>query len=140
MNENPQSNAVWEDKLTWFKSSSQYRALDTIDGEPMEVEWNISQDSPHCSLSVKSKSSCQKRAYNQKISLDGLSSCRCSTTSHGDLKTMNMNANSAPNSFRFMREDIHQEDGHSSDLDQKRSGILLMKVRQSRRANDDQIQ
>ena len=41
MNENPQSNTVWEDKLTWFKSSSQYRALDTIDGEPMEFEWNI---------------------------------------------------------------------------------------------------
>ena len=41
LNENPQSNTVWEDKLTWFKSSSQYRALDTIDGEPMEFEWNI---------------------------------------------------------------------------------------------------
>ena len=41
MSENPLSNIVWEDKLTWFKSSSQYRALDTIDGEPMELEWNI---------------------------------------------------------------------------------------------------
>ena len=41
MSENPQSNTVWEDKLTWFKSSSQYRTLDTIDGEPMEFEWNI---------------------------------------------------------------------------------------------------
>ena len=41
MNENPLSNVVWEDKLTWFKSSSQYRTLDTIDGEPMEFEWNI---------------------------------------------------------------------------------------------------
>ena len=41
MNENPQSNTVWEDKLTCFKSSSQYRTLDTIDGEPMELEWNI---------------------------------------------------------------------------------------------------
>ena len=37
----PKSNTVWEDKLTWFKSSSQYRTLDTIDGEPMELEWNI---------------------------------------------------------------------------------------------------
>ena len=26
---------------TWFKSSSRYSALDTIDGEPMEFEWNI---------------------------------------------------------------------------------------------------
>ena len=34
-------NTVWEDKLTWFKSSSQYRTLDTIDGEPMEFEWNV---------------------------------------------------------------------------------------------------
>ena len=41
MNENPQSNTVWEDKLTWFKDSSQYRTLNTIDGEPMEFEWNI---------------------------------------------------------------------------------------------------
>ena len=41
MNENPQSNTVWEDKLTWFKSSPKYRTLDTTDGEPMEFEWNI---------------------------------------------------------------------------------------------------
>ena len=33
MNQKPQ--------LMWFKSSSEYRALDTIDGEPMEFEWNI---------------------------------------------------------------------------------------------------
>ena len=25
----------------WFRRSSEYRALDTIDGEPMEFEWNI---------------------------------------------------------------------------------------------------
>ena len=34
MNENPQSNTAWEDKLTWFKNSPQYRALDTNDGSP----------------------------------------------------------------------------------------------------------
>ena len=28
VNENPQSNVVWEDKLTWFQSASQYGALD----------------------------------------------------------------------------------------------------------------
>ena len=47
-------------------------------------------------------------------------------TSHGDLKTMNRNAMLTPTSFLFSQEDFHQEDGHSSDLDQKRSGILLM--------------
>ena len=41
VNQNPTSNTVREDKLTWFKSSPQYTALDTIDGEPMEFEWNI---------------------------------------------------------------------------------------------------
>ena len=41
MNENPQSNIAWEDRLTWFKSSLKSRTLDRIDGEPMEFEWNI---------------------------------------------------------------------------------------------------
>ena len=47
-------------------------------------------------------------------------------TSHGDLKTINRNAMLTPTSFLSKQEDFHQEDGHSSDLDQKRSGILLM--------------
>ena len=41
INQNPESNTVWEEKLTWFKSSSKYRTLDRIDGESMESEWNI---------------------------------------------------------------------------------------------------
>ena len=43
MKQNPTSNTVWERQLEWFKDSPQYRTLDTIDGEPMEFEWNISQ-------------------------------------------------------------------------------------------------
>ena len=41
MNENHQTNCAWEDRLTWIKNSSEYRALGTIDGKPMEFEWNI---------------------------------------------------------------------------------------------------
>ena len=41
IHENPQSKIAWEDRLTWFKSSPEYRALDKIDGEPVEFEWNI---------------------------------------------------------------------------------------------------
>ena len=41
MSENALSNVVWEDRWTWFKSSREYRALDRIDGEPIEFEWNI---------------------------------------------------------------------------------------------------
>ena len=40
---------------------------------------------------------------------------------------MNRNAKLTRTSLLSMREDFHQEDGHSSDLDQKRSGMLLMK-------------
>ena len=52
----------------------------------MEFEWNISQDSPHCSSATKSMSSCPKWAIHHN-SKDELSSCRCSTTSYGDLRT-----------------------------------------------------
>ena len=43
-----------------------------------------------------------------------------------------------PTSFLFMREDFHQEDGHSSDLDQKRSGILLMKANHKENGTESQ--
>ena len=41
VNQNPTSNTAWERQLDWFKDSSQYRTLDTINGEPMEFEWDI---------------------------------------------------------------------------------------------------
>ena len=41
MHENPLSNTAWEQRLEWFKSTSEYRNLDRIDGGPMEFEWNI---------------------------------------------------------------------------------------------------
>ena len=41
INENPQSNIAWEDRLTWFKSTPEYRTLDRIDGESIKFEWNI---------------------------------------------------------------------------------------------------
>ena len=40
VNQNQTSNTVWERELGWFKDSSQYRTLDTFDGEPMEFEWD----------------------------------------------------------------------------------------------------
>ena len=39
--ENPQSNDSWEQRLGRLKSSSKYRNIDRIDGEPMEFKWNI---------------------------------------------------------------------------------------------------
>ena len=41
VNQIPTSNTAWEQQLDWFKDSPQKRTLDTIDGEPMEFEWNV---------------------------------------------------------------------------------------------------
>ena len=80
---------------------------------------------------TKSKSNTSTpRANSQKYwqrenSQDGLSSCRCSTTSPVDPKTRK-NANQVLSSFLSVRKDFQQDNGHSSDLDQKRNGIPLM--------------
>ena len=37
----PDIKFCFKRKLIWFKGSPQYRKMDTIDGEPMEFEWNI---------------------------------------------------------------------------------------------------
>ena len=113
-----------------------------------ESRWNssgiFSQDSPHCSSSTKSTSSWSKLAIHN-ILKDELSSCRCSMTSYGDLKTTNRNAMLTPHLCLYLQEDSHQDVGHSSDLDQQRSGLLFFfwqttrRMGQSRRIDDDQI-
>ena len=56
--ENPESNDAWEQRLGWIKPPQNYRNSDRIDGEPMEFEWNIFQDSIRCSSAKKSKVYC----------------------------------------------------------------------------------
>ena len=128
MNEKPQSNGAWEDRLVWFKTSQEYRNLDRIDGEPMEFEWNISQDSTRCSSVKKSKSYRWDQMKHQRISQEGLSSCRCSTTSHGDQETTKLNASQMLNSFLYMPEELEQDNSHFSVLVQRKSGILSVKI------------
>ena len=82
------------------------------------------QDSPHCSSATKSKSYCQDWAkITGRIIL-----CRCSTTSHGDLKTIKKNTNQVLSSLLSKWKDFQQDKCHSSDLDQKRNGIPPMKT------------
>ena len=71
IHENPQSNTAWEQRLEWFKSTPEYRTSDRIDGEPMEFEWNISQDSIRCSSVKKPKVFCSDWEKHQKISQEG---------------------------------------------------------------------
>ena len=89
MNQNPTSNLVG--KKNWVGSKIHNN---TELWKLTESRWNssgiFSQDSPHCSSSTESTSSWTEWA-TQLNSKDELSSCRCLTTSHGDLKTMNRN-------------------------------------------------
>ena len=45
-----------------------------------------------------------------------------------DLKTFKKNASQVLNSFISMRRELEQDNGHSSDLDQRKSGTLLVKT------------
>ena len=47
-------------------------------------------------------------------------------TSYGEVKTMKRNVLLIPHLCLYLQKDFQLEDGHSSDLDQKQSGILLM--------------
>ena len=128
MNENPQSICALEDKLTWFKSSPEYRALDRIDGEPMEFEWNIFPGFTTLQLCYKVQEFLSILNTEPENLLNGSSSCRCSTTSHGDLRTTRKNASKMLNTSLSMQRDSEQVNGHSSDLDRRKSGTLLVKT------------
>ena len=46
---------------------------------------------------------------HQRILQEGSSSCRCSTTSHGDQRTTRQNASQMLNSFLYLQEDFEQD-------------------------------
>ena len=77
VNQNPASNTVWEEQWSWFKDSLQYRNLDTIDGEPMEFEWNIFSGFTTLQLVDKVQQFMNKMGEHQNNAKDELSSCRC---------------------------------------------------------------
>ena len=86
--ENPESTDAWEQRLGWIKSSQHFRNFDRIDGEPLEFEWNVFQDSIRCSSVKKSKVYCTDWEKHQKFSQEEFYSCRCSTTFPVEQKTM----------------------------------------------------
>ena len=77
----------------WFESSSEYRALDTIDGESMEFEWNIFPGFTTLQLCSKvqeflSQISKQSEDFTGRIIFMSMFN-----DISWDLKTMNRNAN-----------------------------------------------
>ena len=63
---------------------------------------------------------------HQRTSQEGLSSCRCSMTSHGDLKTTRKNASQMLNSFLYLPKDFQQDGGHSSVLVQEKEVVFYL--------------
>ena len=106
MNENPQSNIAWEDRLTLFKSSPKYRASDNIDGEPTEFECNVFPGFTTLLLCIKVQELLSRMSVEPENSLGGLSSCRCSTTSHGDPRTTRKKTSQMLNSSLSLRRDL----------------------------------
>ena len=73
--ENSQLNDAWEQRLGWFKSSPEKRNFDTIDGEPMEFEWNNFPEFNTLQLSEEVKSFTVQigrntRKFHRKNSVD----------------------------------------------------------------------
>ena len=58
-----------------------------------------------------------------------------SMTSYGELKTMNRNVLPMSHLCLYLQKDFQQDVGHSSDLDQRQSGIPLTKKEQNFRHN-----
>ena len=120
IHENPQSNDAWEQRLDWFKTPQEYRNLDRIDGEPMEFEWNISPGFTTLQLSQEVKDLLLRLNETPENFTGRISSCRCSTKSHGDQETMKNNASQMLDSFLFLQEDLEQDNGLFSVLVQRK--------------------
>ena len=112
-------------KLSWFKDSPQYRTLDTIDGEPMEFEWNIFPGFTTLQLINKvfellSRLSVAPEKFTGRIIFMTIFN-DILWRSEDNEQECNANATLC----LYMQKDSQQDFGHSSDLDQKRSGTLL---------------
>ena len=128
VNENPKSNIAWEEGLTWFKSSPEYRALDRIDGEPMEFEWNIFPGFTTLELCTKVQELLSRLSVTPEKITGRIIFMSMFNGISWDLKTIKKNGSQVLNSFLSMQRDLEQDNGHSSDLDQKRSGTLLVET------------
>ena len=83
----PQSVQSWLDKIGWSVDSTPYRELDSIDGEPVEFEWRISQ-APTTSQVLDEV---QTHPFNFKDRITCL--CRCTLTFTGTTKETKEGAN-----------------------------------------------
>ena len=111
--------------MSCFKGSPQYRTLDTVDGEPMEFEWNIFPGFTTLQLINKVHEFMTKMGdpsqFKGRIIFMSMFNVISRRSKDNEREC---NANATFVSF-FFQKDSQQDIGHSSDLDQKQSGLLL---------------
>ena len=120
VNEIPKSNIAWEDRLKLFKSSPEYRALDRIDGDPMDFEWKkprihhirVLHQSPRVTVKIERNTG----KFTGRIIFMSM----FNDISWGS-KYNKKNASQVLNSFFSMRRDLEQDGGRSSRLDQRKN-------------------
>ena len=89
--------------------------LNGTDGEPVEFEWNISQDTPYCNCSMR-----LKRRWSEDSEVES-SSCRCTTTLIGQKMETQKTCISNSLEVRAYAHRFPQVIGHSSGQEQKKS-------------------
>ena len=73
MNDSKGAIERWEGQEEEFKMSASYKELIGIDGESIELEWNISQDFRHFRFFKRSRMICENVTSNLKNSRTGVS-------------------------------------------------------------------
>ena len=104
--------------------------MDPIDEEPSEFEWNIFQGFTALQLVHEVQKFMSKMGEPEQFQgriVFKLSSCRCSMTSYGEIKTIKRDVLLIPHLCLCSQKDFQQDVGHSSDLGQRQSGISLTK-------------
>ena len=119
VNQNPTSNTVWEEQLVWFKDSPQYKTLDTIDGEPMEFEWNIFPGFTTLQLISKVQEFMIKMGDPPQFQGRIIFMLMFNDISWRS-EDNEGNAMLTPHLCLYLQKDSQQDVGHSSDLDQKK--------------------
>ena len=105
--------------MTWFKSSSEYRALDKIDEESLEFEWNIFAGINTLQLCNKIQELLSRLSVEPENVTGRIIYMPMFNDISSESKDNEKNTNQVLFSFLSIQEEVHQENVYFSDLDHK---------------------
>ena len=126
VNQNPTSNSVWDEELNCIKDSPQYRTLDTIDAESMEFELKIFPGFTTLQLINKVLEFMSKLDDASELKKERIIFMSMFNDIIWRTEDIEQEYESNTNFFPSMQKGSQQDVSHSSDLNQKRSNILLI--------------